>query len=39
MLQALHTLSFDPHSFLQGRGLGSILQVKKLKPRGEEGLT
>lgn len=39
MLQALHTLSFDPHSFLQGRGLESILQVKKLKPRGEVGLT
>lgn len=33
MLQALHALSFDPHSFLQRRGLGSILQMKKLKPR------
>lgn len=36
---ALHTLSFDPHSYLCGMGVESILQMKKLKPRREEGLT
>lgn len=28
-----------PHGFLGGRGFKSLLQVTKLKPRGEEGLT
>lgn len=27
------------HSFLRGLGVESIVQMKKLKPRGEEGLT